>query len=85
MTVEALREELAFFEEKKSELLASHKGQFVLIKGRQIIGVYPTRAEAYGDGVRHFMREAFLIKPVVEHEAAEQVPLLAYTIQRADI
>lgn len=41
MALEVLKEELAFFSEKKDELLRTHPGQFALIKGRTLIGVFP--------------------------------------------
>lgn len=85
MAVETLREEIKAFEVQKAELLRTCPGQFVLIKGREIVGTYPTRADAYVAGVRQFLRGPFLIKRVVEHENPEQVPLLASSLQRADL
>lgn len=85
MTVEALKEELAAFEERKAELLKMHLNQFALIKGRELIGVFPTQEEAYEAGVKRFASKAFLIKRIVEKEEPEQVPLLAYAIRRANI
>lgn len=85
MVMDVLKEELAFFEEKKQELLRTYPGQFALIKGRSLIGVFPTGQQAYTEGVKSFGREAFLIKLIVEHETPELVPLLAYSIGRANI
>lgn len=85
MVMEILKEELAFFEEKKQELLQTHPEQFALIKGRNFVGVFPTYEEAYREGVKRFAQESFLIKRTVEHEKPEQVPLLAYSIRRAHI
>jgi len=69
MALEILREELAFFNEKKDELLRTDPGQFALIKGRTLIGVFATREEAYTEGVQRFCGESFL------------VPLLAYSLR----
>lgn len=80
-----LKEELAFFEAKKQELLKTHRGQFALIKGRKLVAVFPTREEAYAEGVKRFRRESFLIKQILEHQEPEQVPLLAHSIDRANI
>lgn len=85
MTVEALREELEFFAERKKELIEKCSGQFALIKGRSLVGVFPTRAEAYTAGFRRFLREPFLVKQILEHEETEQIPLLAQRLQRADL
>ena len=81
----ALKEELAFYEQQKPELLKTHPGQYVLIKGANLIGIFPTQAEAYKEGFRRFGRASFLVKKVEEKEFAEQIPLLAMQIQRADL
>ena len=81
MALEVLREELAFFNEKKDELLRTHPGQFALIKGRTLIGVFATREEAYTHGVQRFGGESFLVHHIVEKEPVEQVPLLAYSLR----
>ncbi len=81
--MDVLQEELAFFEEKKPELLKTHPGQFALIKGRVLIGIFPTREEAYTQGANKFGSEAFLIKQIVEKETPEQTPLLAFTLRGA--
>ena len=81
MALEVLKEELAFFNEKKDELLRTHLGQFALIKGRTLIGVFATREEAYAEGVQRFGGESFLAHHIVEKEPVEQVPLLAYSLR----
>jgi len=85
MATDVLREELAFFNEKKQELLKTHPGQLALIKGRALIGIFPTSEQAYTEGVNRFGRGSFLIKRIVEHETPELVPLLAYSLGRANI
>ena len=65
--------ELAFYLEKKPELLRTHPGQFVLIKGREIVGIYPSQNDAYVVGFSRFIREPFLVKHIVENEPTEQV------------
>jgi len=81
--MDILKEELAFFEEKKAELLGKYLGQFALIKGRTLVGVFSAREEAYRQGVEKFGSEPFLIKQIVEKETPEQVPLLAFTLRSA--
>ena len=83
MAVKALKEELVFYEEQKPELLKRCPGQYVLIKGRELIGVFSTQEEVYSEGFRRFVRNPFLVKRIVEKETPEQVPLLALQIQRA--
>lgn len=81
MSIDALKEELAFFDEKRVELLRAHPGLFALVKGRTLVGVFATREEAYAEGVKRFGREPFLIQHLVEHQLPEQVPLLAYSLR----
>lgn len=83
MSVDILKEELAFFAEEKEELLRKYPGQFALIKDRALVGVFPTREQAYTRGVESFVTEPFLIKQIVEKETTEQVPLLAFGLHRA--
>jgi hypothetical protein len=85
MVMDVLKEELTFFDEKRQELLRAYPGQFALIKGQSLIGIFSTIEQAYTEGATRFGREAFLIKHIVEHEAPELVPLLAYSIGRANI
>ena len=81
VALEVLREELAFFNEKKDELLRTHPGQFALIKGRELLGVFPTRQAAYAEGVQRFGGESFLAHHIVEKEPIEQVPLIAHSLR----
>ena len=46
MALEVLKEELDFFNQKKEELLRAYPRQFVLIKGRELLGVFATRQAA---------------------------------------
>lgn len=80
MGLEALREELAFFEEIKEELLRTHRGQFALIKGRALIGIYSTAHDAYVEGVKRYLTGPFLMKQILDEEPVEQIPLLARSI-----
>lgn len=83
MALEILKEEMAFFNQKKEELLRTHLGQFALIKGRELLGVFATRQAAYAEGVQRFGGESFLVHQIVEIEPIEQVPLIPHSL-RAD-
>jgi len=55
-------------------LLAEGKeGQHVLIKGDQIIGLWPTHVEALGAGYERVGRVAFLVHEVQERERVYRV------------
>ena len=63
-----LEAELRFFEEHRLELFAQAPGQYALIKGSNLAGVFASETEAVGAGYRHFGNDAFLVKHIVEAE-----------------
>lgn len=62
--------EMATYRRLKPDLLAdpTKRGQFVLIKGEELLGVYPTREEALEQGYERYLFEAFMVKQLVEVE-----------------
>ena len=69
-----LDEELAYYDSRKADLLASHAGFFVLIKGSMLVGVYPTAEAAYEHGLDEFGLEPFLVKRVIAVELVGFIP-----------
>jgi hypothetical protein len=63
-----LERELATFHVKLPELLATAAGQYVLIHGDEVAGVYGTWGEASDAGYERFGLDAVLVKQIVEHE-----------------
>lgn len=78
----ALMEELHFFEKNKEEYLKYYEGQFVLIKGKKLIGSFTTEEEAYKVGVERFGNTPFLIKQVVKQEPINAIPALMLGLVR---
>ena len=72
-----LEAELKYYEEQKQELLAHHEGQFALIKGDQLVGVFSTEDEAFNVGVAKLGNVPFLIQSVQVNEEFIQQPALA--------
>jgi hypothetical protein len=64
----ALEKEIALYEKMKPELLKNHMGKFALIHGEEYIGSYDSAVNAYGEGVKRFGREPFLVRKVSEPE-----------------
>jgi hypothetical protein len=60
-----LGEELAFFDSKRTEWLAHHRGKFTLIRGEKVAGFYDAAESAYVEGVRLWGNVPFLVKPVL--------------------
>jgi hypothetical protein len=63
-----LEKELAAYEKMKADLLKTHNGKFVLIHGEELCGAFDTAENAYGEGVKRFGQEPFLIKKVAAQE-----------------
>ena len=64
----ALEQEIATFEAQRSALLASHRGQFVLIRGDQVCGFFPDEDAALRAGYERFADEPFLAMEVADHD-----------------
>jgi hypothetical protein len=58
-------------------------GQFVLIHGEDLVGVFETEAEAFSEGARQFGRGPFLIRQVRAKEETIANPALSLGILRA--
>lgn len=75
MTQNELVVELEFYKENKEEYLARFPGRFVLIQGRELVGVYLDWSSAMRDGLRMLGNVSMLIKEVVREETTEFVPI----------
>jgi len=63
-----LRTENRTFKRNKSQLLAEHEGEFVLIKKRSVVGTFSGEGDAFNKGFDLFGRESFLVKKILEKE-----------------
>lgn len=79
-----LEQELAYYAEHLAEWLAKHQGKFVLVKGRELVGVFENQNEALAEGARRFGLESFLARRVEEAEELVHVPALTLGLLRAD-
>lgn len=70
MQLQPLQKELTTFKKKKKELLSEAKGQFVLIKGNEIIDTFKSYEDALSEGYKRFGNEPFLVKEI---SAVEEV------------
>ena len=66
--MEILKEELETYQKHKQELLVSHSGKYVLIKGSKIINIYESQKDAINDGTDKFGNTPFLVKKIEEIE-----------------
>lgn len=75
-----LDKELKYFESIRSELLESSKGQFALIKGKDLIGTFKSEAEAYRAGIEKYGNVPFLIKEIIPEDSIDFIPVLSIAI-----
>lgn len=75
-----LERELKIYQEVRSTL---PRGQFVLIHGSEMVGVYPTENQALSEGARRFGREPYLVKQVLDQEPIVSNLALSLGILRA--
>ncbi len=85
MSLEVLQEELAFFEQKRPELVKTHLGKFALVKGRTLVDTFTTFQEAYAKGVELFGPEPFLVKPILPEEPKHAIPVLSLHLLHASL
>lgn len=76
MATETLSEELELFAALRRELVAEAPGQFVLIKGKDLIGKYPTPEEALSAGYERYGLAPFLVRQITERD----VPLFCASL-----
>jgi hypothetical protein len=79
----ALEKELALFAKMKPDLLKTYDGKFVLIRGEEFIGAYDSAENAYGEGVKRFGRESFLVKKVTDKEEVYKNQALSLGLMHA--
>jgi hypothetical protein len=78
-----LETERAYFDAHRSEWLQSHHGQFALIKGEKLIGMYDSDEDALSEGARLFGMQPFLVRRIQEREQEVCIPALALGILHA--
>ena len=69
-----LAEELAVYEANKLDWLKEHEGEFVLIKGKEVVGFFEDRDEALTAGYARFGLVNLMVKMVEETERIYNLP-----------
>jgi len=70
-----LETEFRFYKAHHREFLEIYRNLFVLIKGDQLVGVFPNAETAHREGVNRFGMEPFLVKQVLEVEPISVAPV----------
>jgi hypothetical protein len=58
-----------YFQRCLGDLLMEHRGEFALLRNKQIIGLYPGPGEAYRAGLAQFADEMFSIQEIEDRPA----------------
>ena len=64
MSTNQLEKELATYESRKQEFVASNEGKFVLIQGDEVAGFWDTYKDALAAGYQKFGLTPFLVKRI---------------------
>ena len=70
----ALAQEMATYRDHLPELLRRQEGQYVLIKGSDVGGVFRDRSEALREGYQRFGVVPFLVRQIVASEPVVYLP-----------
>jgi hypothetical protein len=65
-----LDQELDYFKEHQDELVEEHEGEFLVIKGEEVIGVYDTELDAYEEASKDHEPGTFLIQQALPGDDA---------------
>lgn len=72
----ALETEARYFDSIRAVLVETHAGQFAVVKGERLEGVFTTFAEAYEAGVRLHGVEPFMVREILAEEYPVLLPAL---------
>ena len=67
----ALETELRTYEQHREHLLGTAEGKFVLIRNKEIVGVYDSKMDAIAQGYQKFGNVPFLVKQIVRIETPQ--------------
>ena len=56
-------EELEYFISNQNDLVNKHRGKFLVIKGKRIVGIYSSAIEAYYSTQKNHKLGSFMIQP----------------------
>jgi hypothetical protein len=80
----ALATELEFFDQHLDEWLTKHLGRVVLVKGRELVGVFDNEDDALAEGARRFGLTSFPVRRVAPQQVEVQIPALTLGVLRAN-
>lgn len=70
----ALADEITTYQNHLPQLLREQAGQFVLIRGGNVLGTFPDRSSALREGYRLFGVVPFLVRQIADPEPVVYLP-----------
>lgn len=70
MKTRCLSDEIEQFEARLPHLVKEHPGKYVLIQGKEELGIFDTKEAALREGYKRFQKRAFLVKRIQATERA---------------
>jgi hypothetical protein len=74
VALHVLAEEMATYRDQLASLLQGQQGQYVLIKGTEVVGVFHDHSEALREGYERFGVVPFLVRQIVACEPVVYLP-----------
>jgi len=79
-----LEAERAFYRDRCDEWCGEHEGEYVLVKGEELVGFFNEESEALAEGARRFGDDDFLVRRVDGTDRREvRAPALSLGILQA--
>lgn len=57
------QEELRFFQDNQDKLVSKYDGKVLVIKGKEVVGAYPTELDAFIEASKKYKAGSFMIQP----------------------
>jgi hypothetical protein len=72
--------ELQFFIANQERLVKEYKGKTLVLRGEEVVGVYPDSLTAYLDAAKKYEPGTFMIQPCTEGSDAYTVTITSHEI-----
>jgi hypothetical protein len=76
--MDAIRREMAAYDEMRTELEEAHLGKWVIVRDRELVDVYETFEEAAEAAIARFGRGPYHIREVGDERVRQLPPALAF-------
>ena len=76
--IDAIRREMAAYDEMRAELEAEHLGKWVIVRNRELVDIYETFEDAAEAAIARFGRGPYHIREVGDEPVRQLPPALAF-------